>query len=500
MDQPSATPVLKWSQYFNNGGSSQIDVIVANSTGAYWNKITNTISGISPSSALLGTSVSVTGSNFGSTQGTSSVSFNGIAPSVTSWGNTQIVALAPCSMTSGPVVVTVGGSPSNGVNFSTLQPVISSTSTNGASAGTSITINGLNFLQAPCSTSTTFNGVSSTPTSVTASQITVPVPVGAAPGPLAVTVGSLTSTPVPFTVFGAISGTVTAASNGNPISGASVQVLQSNTVIASVTTAGNGGYGVQNLPAGTYDVRFSASGYGTAITPGNSVIYGTSTTVNASLASPGTISGRVTQTDGVTAIAGASVTAARVSSAAGSATTDSNGNYSISTLAAGSYTALASAAGFVTQSSGGVSVTSGNSTTQNFSLPTGGGTQSVISYFYDESGRLIGASDSQGNTAGYSYDSAGNVLSISVNPSSQVSILGFDPIHGPVGTPVTISGTGFSSTASQDTVTFNGTTASVTSASSNQLVVTVPSGATTGVIRVVTPSGTATSSTSFAIP
>jgi len=277
-------------------------------------------------------------------------------------------------------------------------------------------------------------------------------------------------------------------------------VLQSNTVIASVTTAGNGGYGVQNLPAGTYDVRFSASGYGTAITPGNSVIYGTSTTVNASLASPGTISGRVTQTDGVTAIAGASVTAARVSSAAGSATTDSNGNYSISTLAAGSYTALASAAGFVTQSSGGVSVTSGNSTTQNFSLPTGGGTQSVISYFYDESGRLIGASDSQGNTAGYSYDSAGNVLSISVNPSSQVSILGFDPIHGPVGTPVTISGTGFSSTASQDTVTFNGTTASVTSASSNQLVVTVPSGATTGVIRVVTPSGTATSSTSFAIP
>jgi len=305
---------------------------------------------------------------------------------------------------------------------------------------------------------------------------------------------------VPFTVLGSISGVLTAANNGAAISGASVQVLQANALIASTTTNANGAYSLLNLAPGRYDVLFSASSYGTAIVAGNSVNYGASTTVNESMSPPGTLSGKVTQVDGSTAIGGASVTAAIGSSAAASAVTDSSGNYSISTLGPGSYTVLASATGFVTQTSNGVSVASGNTNTQNFSLPVASANQSVISYFYDGSGRLIGASDSQANTADYTYDSAGNLLSIFVNPSSQVSIAGFDPNHGAVGSTVTISGTGYSPTAGQNTVTFNGVTAIITSASSTQLVVTVPSGATTGIIRVTSPSGSASSSSSFAIP
>jgi YD repeat-containing protein len=456
------------------------------------------ISSISPTTGSPGTTVTINGSSFGATQGTSAVSLGGVAATVSSWSDTQIIATAPCG--AGPVVVTVAGSLSNAVTFSVSSPVITSVSPNTASVGTSVTINGSNFVESGCSTTASFNGISSTPTSVTANQVITPVPAGATPGPLAVMVGGIPSSSVQFTPLGTITGTVTSASNGNPISGASALVLQANTVVASTTTDASGNYSAPNLNAGRYDVLINATGYGAAILPSNSVLYGTSTTVNASLTLPGTLSGRVTQVDGITAIPGASVTAAGGSSAAGSAITDGNGNYSISTLGTGLYSVLAAATGFLTQSSGNVSVTSGNNTTQNFNLPAGAGSQSVISYFYDELGRLIGVSDSLGNTASYSYDAAGNLLSITVNPSSQASIIGFDPIHGPIGTTVTISGTGFSSTANQNTVTFNGTAATVLSASSTQLVVTVPAGATTGIIQVTSPSGTANSNSSFVIP
>src|SRR5256885_1878852 len=68
-----------------------------------------------------------------------------------------------------------------------------------------------------------------------------------------------------------------------------------------------------------------------------------------------------------------------------------------------------------------------------------------------------------------------------------------------VGATVTINGTAFSATSSQNTVQFNGTTANVVSASAVQLVVTVPPGATTGPISVMTPSGSVTSSSNFTV-
>jgi YD repeat-containing protein len=459
--------------------------------------ITPVLAGISPTTGAPGTSVTINGSLFGANQGTGTVSIGGLNAPVTSWSDAQIVATAPCA--SGPVIVTASGNQSiNSYNFLEPLPVITSPPA-AASAGSPVTIGGSNFLQPPCVTTTLFNGVNSTPTSVSATQIVAPVPSGLAQASLTVAVGSLISSPVSFVVLGTLGGTVTDAGNGNPVNGASVQVLQSNRTVATTTTAANGSYNVANLQSGTYDVRFSASGYGTAIAPANSVVYGSSTVVNASLALPGTISGQVTQSGGNVAISGATVVAALASSSAGSATTDVNGNYSISTLAPGSYTVVASATGFVPSTVGTVSVSSGNTTTENLGLQQGS-SQSVISYFYDELGRLIGVSDSQGNTATYNYDAAGNLLSISVNPTSQVSVVGFDPVHGPVGTSVTVSGTGFSSTANQNTVTFNGTAATVVSATSTQLVVTVPTGATTGTIRIVTSGGSATSSSSFTIP
>jgi hypothetical protein len=77
--------------------------------------------------------------------------------------------------------------------------------------------------------------------------------------------------------------------------------------------------------------------------------------------------------------------------------------------------------------------------------------------------------------------------------------MNFAPQSGPVGTTVTINGAGFGTTQSQNNVTFNGTSAAIVSASTTQLVVSVPSGATTGVVAVTAPNGSASSTNPFTV-
>lgn len=132
-------------------------------------------------------------------------------------------------------------------------------------------------------------------------------------------------------------------------------------------------------------------------------------------------------------------------------------------------------------------------------VPTTAAQTPGVSYIYDDLGRLIAVVDSTGAAAVYAYDAVGNLLSITRQGPGVVSILDFTPKQGPIGTAVTISGTGFSATASQNTVAFNGSPATVTSATATQLVTTVPAGATTGPIAVTTPNGSATSSKSFTV-
>jgi hypothetical protein len=69
---------------------------------------------LTPASGFIGTSVTVSGSNFGTTQGTSTVTLNGVsAGTATSWSDTQIVVIVPGGATTGPVVITVNGVASN---------------------------------------------------------------------------------------------------------------------------------------------------------------------------------------------------------------------------------------------------------------------------------------------------------------------------------------------------------------------------------------------------
>ena len=108
------------------------------------------ISSLSPTSGIAGTSVTITGANFGSTQGTSTVTFNGTVATPTSWNTTSIVAPVPGGATTGNVVVTVGGVASNGMNFTVTPstPIITliTPSSGPAAGGTPVSIAGTNFV------------------------------------------------------------------------------------------------------------------------------------------------------------------------------------------------------------------------------------------------------------------------------------------------------------------------------------------------------------------
>ena len=120
-------------------------------------------------------------------------------------------------------------------------------------------------------------------------------------------------------------------------------------------------------------------------------------------------------------------------------------------------------------------------------------------YIYDELGRLMGVVDPTTETAVYTYDANGNILSISRHSSSQIFVIGFTPNNGTASTTVRIFGTGFSATTTQDTVRFNGVQAKIKSASATEIVTSVPNGATTGPINVTAPGGSVSSTTPFTI-
>jgi len=119
-------------------------------------------------------------------------------------------------------------------------------------------------------------------------------------------------------------------------------------------------------------------------------------------------------------------------------------------------------------------------------------------YIYDPAGRLVAMiPGTGGNAVGYIYDSAGNILSIESVPPGQLAIFSVGPDVGAAGSQVTIYGNGFSLTAGDNTVMFNGVAATVVSATANQLVVEIPSGVTTGPVSVTVGESTISSQQSF---
>ncbi len=124
----------------------------------------------------------------------------------------------------------------------------------------------------------------------------------------------------------------------------------------------------------------------------------------------------------------------------------------------------------------------------------------AIRYVYDADGHLKAVINPASETALYGWDPAGNLTSIGLKSSAKLSIVQLAPVRGAAGETVTISGTGFSTTPSSDTVKFNGTAATVSAATALSLTVKVPTGATSGTVTVqTTTEGPVTSVQTFTV-
>jgi YD repeat-containing protein len=487
--------------------------VVVNASGIGSNGINFTVppsitSSLNPSSGPVNTPVTISGYGFGSPQGTSTVTFNGTTAKITSWSDNNITALVPSiAAGSATVTVTVAGQNATASFTVTSGPSITSLSSTSGTTGSLIGINGSGFGSSQGSSVVRFNGASAQVCSsnCTASGCTangwsnscVPayVPSSATTGPVTLAVSGQTATGPQFNVTGAgtgqISGTVTCGSGT-----ITVRALRQGASQGSTTTACNGNYTISNLAADSYDVQASAASYGTATQNAISVTVGGNTSgINFSLSTAGTISGQITQASGGAAINGATVQVYVGSALVGSVNTGSGNSYTFNTLNAATYRVLASATGFVAQSQS-VMVGAGGTVTQNFALQATGSTP--ITYSYDNLGRLIGVTDQSGDTATYNYDAVGNITSISRHNSSLVSLISIEPPSAHAGDTVTLTGTGFSTTASQDTVQFAGANTLASSATAAQIVVTVPTGAVTGTVAV-NVNGTVSNSVPFTV-
>src|SRR5260370_41993592 len=102
-DAPLLAGAVATDAAVNAAGSTKVPVKVNNAVPV------PSITSLNPTSGLVGSSVTISGANFGATQGTSTVTFSGIAATPTSWSATSITAPVPAGATTGNVVVTVGG-------------------------------------------------------------------------------------------------------------------------------------------------------------------------------------------------------------------------------------------------------------------------------------------------------------------------------------------------------------------------------------------------------
>ena len=399
------------------------------------------ITSLSPASGPTGTSVTITGANFGASQGTSTVTFNGVAATPTSWSNTSIAVPVPSGATTGNVIIIVGGFASNGVAFTvTVPPSISNLSPTFAPLGASVTITGSNFGASLGTSTVTFNGAAATPTSWSATSIVVPVPGGATSGNVVVTVSGLASNGVAFRVAPSIttlSPTSGPAGTSVTITGTSFGATQGTSAVTfGANTAAPTSWSdttiVTPVPAGatTGNVIVMVNGVGS-----NRVLF----TVTPAISSLSPTSGPV----------GTSVT-----------------------ITGSSFGA-----------SQGTSTVTVNGTSAN---PTGWSATSIVV--------PVPRGSTTGNVVVTVSGLASNGVLFTVTPS----ITSLSPTSGPIGSSVTITGTSFGASQGTSSVTFNSAAATPTSWSDTSIAVPVPSGATTGNV-VVTVNGLASNGASFTV-
>jgi RNA polymerase sigma factor (sigma-70 family) len=181
-----------------------------------------TISGTSPQSGAVGTSVGIGGHNF---TGATAVRFNGTSADVTVSSDGVIMTHVPSGATTGPItVVTTNGTGTSSADFTVTgpaAPTIDGPTPSNGPVGTTVQVIGHNFTGA---TAVKFNGVAASFSITSDSQITAQVPSGATSGPISVTTPNGTaSSSRTFTVTGTVP-EINGFTPGSGTAGASVGI------------------------------------------------------------------------------------------------------------------------------------------------------------------------------------------------------------------------------------------------------------------------------------
>lgn len=190
---------MKRTEFLKRLGTASIMVPVFSACSEEDVLSTPTIAGFTPTSGVPGTTVTIIGANFSTTAAENTVTFNGVAATVTSASATQLTVVVP-EATKGKISVTVNGKTVTSTNDFTveeevLSPAITSFSPTSAKVGTSIVITGTNFNNTVSGNVVTINGTVASVTAATTTQLTVTVPSGASgTGKITVTANGLMAT------------------------------------------------------------------------------------------------------------------------------------------------------------------------------------------------------------------------------------------------------------------------------------------------------------------
>ncbi|GAA4352157.1 hypothetical protein GCM10023185_11550 [Hymenobacter saemangeumensis] len=455
------------------------------------------ISSFSPGSGVVGTSVVITGTSF---TGALNVKFNGVYATFTVNSATQITATVPSSATTGVITVrTPAGTATSLTNFNVTPSlaITSFTPNSGPVTTTAVTIRGVGFTGA---TAVRFNGVAAMPFTVASdTELWANVPATASTGRISVTTplgNAQSSSDFVVTVPGAP--TITSFTPAYGAVGSSVSItgtnftgvtaVRFNGVAASSFVANSATSITVTVPAAAVTGPISvsnATGTGQSATDFTVVVAPANDLCTAPnlpvLSCGGVVTGTTigsTRSGDPTGSCGTSVdaaggvfyrftgTGAQVNLQTCGGTTNYDSKLFVFTGTCGNYTC-------VTGDDDGCGTTA-----SSVSFASVAGTQYLI------------------YVSGWDRSEGTFTLTLNCAAAPAPAITSFTPTTGPVGTAVTLTGTGFTGVTS---VAFNGTAATFTVVSGTSITTTVPAGATTGLISATSSQGTAQSTSNFVV-
>jgi len=175
-------------------GKISITVHGMTTTSTYDFVVPPTITGFSPSSGIIGSSMTITGTGFNTTASGNTVKFIDKVAVVTAATATSLAVTVPEGAFTGKITVETGGQIATSTTDFIIVPTISGFSPASGAIGSTVIISGTGFSSAVANTVVKFNNISAAVTGVTSTSLTVVVPDGATSGKLTVTIGGNNAT------------------------------------------------------------------------------------------------------------------------------------------------------------------------------------------------------------------------------------------------------------------------------------------------------------------